>query len=195
MSSQHIASDVKSQMRKMLDDAWCDDDILAVSAKTGFGCDTLLERILDTAPPPKSDEPQLMFKGLLFDMFFHPIKGGRVAVHSERWRIAFGLASDVLTVFEVGILAPGMMPTDCLRAGRLCVCQRQEYIANFALETRYLRRTAPNCRSPLTVSRVRSPWSLPECSQRVWMSRISSRRRCSGSTGGANKKEPKTLFR
>ena len=125
VSSQHIVSDVKSQMRKMLDDAWCDDDILEVSAKTGFGCDTLLERILDTIPPPKSDEPHLTFKGLLFDMFFHPIKGAVLLCTAKdgelrrRQKIAFGHASDVLTVSEAGILAPGMMPTDCLRAGQV----------------------------------------------------------------------------
>lgn len=46
------------------------DKIHLISAKTGFGVDTLLKRIVEEIPPPKIILQTNKFKGFLVDSFF-----------------------------------------------------------------------------------------------------------------------------
>ena len=50
------------------------DEIIEVSAKTGMGVETILERIIKQIPPPKGD-PDAPLQALIFDSVFNSFRG------------------------------------------------------------------------------------------------------------------------
>ena len=51
-----------------------EEEIICVSAKTGYGIDTLIEAIIKRVPPPKKQEDEKL-KCLIFDSYFDPYRG------------------------------------------------------------------------------------------------------------------------
>ncbi len=67
-----MPEDVKDQI---VDLVGCKrDDIIEASAKTGMGIDTILERIVNTIPPPAGD-PEAPLQALIFDSIFNSFRG------------------------------------------------------------------------------------------------------------------------
>jgi GTP-binding protein LepA len=67
-----MVEEVKDQIVDLLG---CDhDEILAVSAKTGFGIDQVLDAIVKRIPAPKGD-PEAPLQALIFDSLFNPFRG------------------------------------------------------------------------------------------------------------------------
>ena len=67
-----MPEDVKDQI---VDLVGCKrEDIIEASAKTGMGIDTILERIVNTVPPPAGD-PEAPLQALIFDSIFNSFRG------------------------------------------------------------------------------------------------------------------------
>lgn len=67
-----MVEEVKDQIVDLLG---CDhNEILAVSAKTGYGIDEVLEAIINRIPPPSGD-PDAPLQALIFDSLFNPFRG------------------------------------------------------------------------------------------------------------------------
>ena len=67
-----MVEEVKDQIVDLLG---CDhDEILAVSAKTGYGIDEVLDAIVTRIPCPKGD-PNAPLQALIFDSLFNPFRG------------------------------------------------------------------------------------------------------------------------
>ncbi len=112
--------EVKDEIEEMIGiDA---EEAPRVSAKAGIGIEELLEAIVDKIPPP-SGNPEGVLKALIFDSIYDNYKG--VVIYT---RIFDGIvkAGDVIRlmntkkkyeVTEVGVMAPGHLPVNYLRAG------------------------------------------------------------------------------
>ncbi|MEK9170841.1 MAG: GTP-binding protein, partial [Patescibacteria group bacterium] len=67
---------LKQEIAKLIDQK--SEEILAVSAKTGFNAEKILEKIIKEFPAPKIDSPsngQKLFRALVFDSHFDAYKG------------------------------------------------------------------------------------------------------------------------
>lgn len=99
-----------------------EDDILTISAKTGEGVDEVLEAIAKRVPPPEVDKEKPL-RALIFDSHYDSYKGviaytrvfdGVVNLNDRILMMANGVK---VTPVEVGIFAPGLVPTGKLEAG------------------------------------------------------------------------------
>ncbi len=99
-------------------------DVLPVSAKTGDGVDTLLERLVERVPPP-SGQPEGPPRALIFDSHYDAFKGviayvrvvdGRLKANDLLWLMATKREVDPL---EIGVFRPGMVSTKALQAGEV----------------------------------------------------------------------------
>ncbi len=97
-------------------------DILTISAKTGEGVDKVLEAIAKRVPPPEVDKEKPL-RALIFDSHYDSYKGviaytrvfdGVVNLNDRILMMANGVK---VTPVEVGIFAPGLVPTGKLEAG------------------------------------------------------------------------------
>ncbi|KEP60125.1 UNVERIFIED_CONTAM: GTP-binding protein lepA, putative [Hammondia hammondi] len=101
-----------------------EEDVLAVSAKTGQGIDDLLQAIVEKIPPPQGDE-KAPVKGLIFDSWFDAKKGIvqlvalKEGVLKPRMTLVAAHARKAIQVKEVGILHPFMTQTKALKAGQV----------------------------------------------------------------------------
>ncbi len=99
------------------------DDPLLVSAKTGVGCEDVLEAIVKRIPPPKTRGVDAPLRALVFDSVFDEFRGVITYVRVMDGSVAPGqsvkfMGSDVTTtIHEVGIFSPGKKPKDKLVAG------------------------------------------------------------------------------
>ena len=93
-----------------------------ISAKEGTGIDDLLEAVVKTIPAPSGDTDKPL-KALIFDSIYDNYKGvvifvrvfdGMVKVGDTMKLMASGKSYEVT---EVGVMAPGHVPTKYLRAG------------------------------------------------------------------------------
>ncbi len=100
------------------------NDILRVSAKTGQGVDSVLEKIITAIPAPSGDKKEPL-QALIFDSQYNSYRGvvGLIRVVSGRLRkgmkIKFMAERTISEVEEVGIFGPGMIKKDCLSAGEV----------------------------------------------------------------------------
>ena len=93
-----------------------------VSAKEGTGIGELLEAVVKTIPAPAGD-PDKPLKALIFDSVYDNYKG--VVIYTRIFDGEIKLGDDILLmntgkkyeVTEVGVMAPGHVPTKSLRAG------------------------------------------------------------------------------
>ena len=98
------------------------EDAPMISAKEGTGITELLEAVVDTIPAPSGDTDKPL-KALIFDSKYDNYKGvvifvrvfdGKVQVGDTMKLMASGKSYEVT---EVGVMAPGHVPTKYLRAG------------------------------------------------------------------------------
>ncbi|MFD2829538.1 translation elongation factor 4 [Corticicoccus populi] len=98
------------------------DDVIQASAKANIGIEEILERIVETVPPPKGDIDAPL-KALIFDSVFDPYKGVissiRIVEGSVKAgdRIKMMATGKEFEVTEVGINTPKPMPVDELSVG------------------------------------------------------------------------------
>lgn len=100
------------------------EDILQISAKTGMGVDTVLERIVDEVPAPKhSDAPET--RALIFDSYYDDYRGVILYVRVFDGEIAKGAQIKMFNTgvnglaLELGALKPDMTPGQSLKAGEI----------------------------------------------------------------------------
>lgn len=109
-------------------------DALLVSAKTGEGCDKILEAVVEKIPPPKGD-PEAPLRALIFDSHFDAYRGavayvrvvdGRMRVGSKIKMMSTGA---VYEVTELGVFRPRMAPVDALGPGEVgCVIAQMKNV-------------------------------------------------------------------
>jgi GTP-binding protein LepA len=100
------------------------EDILQISAKTGQGVETVLDKIIDEIPAPKSSEsPET--RALIFDSYYDDYRGvilyvrvfdGAIAKNAQVKMMATSAAGLAL---EVGSLQPDMKPGQKLESGEI----------------------------------------------------------------------------
>lgn len=121
------AADVEKVQNQIINLLGCKaEDIIPVSAKTGFNIDKILDRIIETAPAPrKPANTSNATRALIFDSYFDDYRGvvlyvrifeGAIDKNSEIKMMATGVNGLAL---EVGALKPKMTPTASLREGEI----------------------------------------------------------------------------
>lgn len=99
-----------------------EDEIIAISAKTGLGVDLVLEAVAKRVPPPVIDTEKPL-RALIFDSHYDSYKGviayARIfdGVVNASDRILMMANGVKVTPVEVGVFAPGLVPTGKLEAG------------------------------------------------------------------------------
>jgi GTP-binding protein LepA len=99
-----------------------EEEIIAISAKTGLGVDRVLEAVARRVPPPTIDKEKPL-RALIFDSHYDSYKGviayTRVfdGVVSATDRILMMANGVKVTPVEVGVFAPNLVPTGRLEAG------------------------------------------------------------------------------
>jgi GTP-binding protein LepA len=98
------------------------DEVVRVSAKSGFGVDELLETVISSLPPPEGDTAAPL-RALVFDSYYDTYRGVVALIRVVDGEIAEGdsiafMANGVkLTVDEIGVRRPSMERTGRLGAG------------------------------------------------------------------------------
>lgn len=131
------------------------EDILHMSAKTGQGVDRLLEKVVESIPPP-TGQVDMPLRALIFDSYFDDYRGvilyvrivdGAVNKTDTIYMMATGAAGVAL---EVGILKPDMHPGHSLNTGEI------GYIVTNLRSTREAR-----VGDTVTLAKNRAETSLP----------------------------------
>jgi len=112
-------------IHQIVDLIGCDEeDVLKVSAKSGLGCDHLLEEIVRRVPAPKGD-PAAPFRALVFDSLYDNYRGAVAYVRVVDGEISGGTEvrsmhepKDFL-IDEVGTLTLKRIPGSILKAGEV----------------------------------------------------------------------------
>ena len=100
------------------------ENAVEVSAKTGFGVDELLERIVSDIPAPSGD-PDAPFKALIFDSYYDSYRGVVILVRVKEGSIKVGdkiylmAAKKEYLVTELGIRTPEEIKTKELTCGQV----------------------------------------------------------------------------
>jgi GTP-binding protein LepA len=90
-------------------------DALEISAKTGFGVDTVLEAIVTRLPPPKTGDPDKPLKALLVDAYYDTYLGVVVIVRivdgtlKKRQQVQMMKTGAHYTLDRVGVFRPGKL--------------------------------------------------------------------------------------
>lgn len=119
------AADVPRVKKELISLLGCsEDEILAISAKTGQGVERLLDRVIEVVDPPKGKD-KADSRALIFDSFYDEYRGvilyvrvfdGSIGKNSEIEMIATKAKGDAL---EVGALSPAMKPSSELNTGEI----------------------------------------------------------------------------
>ncbi|MBI82230.1 MAG: elongation factor 4 [Planctomycetaceae bacterium] len=100
------------------------DEIVKVSAKTGFGIDELLRAIIDHIPAPQG-RPEAPLQAMVFDSHYDEYRGAITYVRimngtvQRGQKIRFLRGGTVHEVHEIGQFVPGPRPTEQLAAGQV----------------------------------------------------------------------------
>ncbi|MFJ3820136.1 translation elongation factor 4 [Streptomyces nodosus] len=103
----------------------CDpDDVLKVSAKTGLGVETLLDKVVDQIPAPVgvADAPA---RAMIFDSVYDSYRGVVTYVRvvdgqlNRRERIRMMSTNATHELLEIGVSSPEMLPADGLGVGEV----------------------------------------------------------------------------
>ena len=101
------------------------DDPLLVSAKTGQGCEAVLDAIVKRIPPPETRGIDAPLRALVFDSVFDEFRGVITYVRIVDGFIKAGMGVTFLsngvttTVHEVGVFSPNKRPCERLEAGQV----------------------------------------------------------------------------
>ncbi len=130
------------------------ETIHRVSGKTGQGVEGLLEAVINFVPAPRSTDPNLKFRGLIFDSFYHEHKGivaevrvidGSLKHFDDAYLIAsdtkfknkelghFGpelRSDDIITAGQIGYVATGLKDPGLLKIGDTMLAAQQWPIPN-----------------------------------------------------------------
>lgn len=93
-----------------------------ISAKTGLGCDAVLEAIVKHVPPPTGDE-NAPLKALIFDAYYDNYRGAICFVRVMQGTVKAGMRMRLMAsgaefdIVEVGTFRPGYLPCAQLQAG------------------------------------------------------------------------------
>lgn len=119
------AADVARTKQEIVQLVGCrEDEILAVSGKTGEGVEALLQAIIDRVPPPRgnADAP---LRALIFDSRFDDYKGviasvrivdGSITRRQKIQMLGTGVRAEAE---EVGIYTPALQPKETLETGMI----------------------------------------------------------------------------
>lgn len=121
------AADVERVQNQIINLLGCKaEDIIPVSAKTGFNIEKILDRIIETAPAPRRPHDKSnATRALIFDSYFDDYRGvvlyvrvfdGVIDKNSEIKMMATNTNGLAL---EVGALTPKMLPTPHLTEGEI----------------------------------------------------------------------------
>lgn len=100
-----------------------EDEILAVSAKTGEGVERVLQEIVDKISPPKSESED--FKALIFDSVFDEYKGVIAYIRVVSGELKIGDKVKLLATknrgeaIDIGYFKPDLRKSDRLSAGEI----------------------------------------------------------------------------
>jgi GTP-binding protein LepA len=100
------------------------DEVLKVSAKTGFGVEELLNAIVDQVPPPHGDLAAPA-RALIFDSVYDTYRGVVTYVRvvdgrlTKRERLLMMSTGSVHETLEVGVISPEPIPSEGLGAGEV----------------------------------------------------------------------------
>lgn len=101
-----------------------ESDIIAVSGKTGYNVDKVLDRLVEEAPAPVGD-PGAPLRAVIFDSYFDDYRGVVLYVRIvdgvlEKGQAIYMMAAKSESIaFEVGALTPKMTPTAKLGTGEI----------------------------------------------------------------------------
>lgn len=113
-------------VKKQIEDVLCieAERVIAVSAKTGFGINDVLERIVEEIPPPNRPDNSTL-TALVFDSYYDTYRGVMVylriisgEVHRKQF-VKYLATGKECEVIEVGHFTPNATATDVLRAGEV----------------------------------------------------------------------------
>ena len=113
----------KCKMELMKTFGFKEDEIIMVSAKTGYGIDKVVEAIIDRVPSPKHHDDKL--KCLIFDSYFDPYRGVIALVRVVSGKLT---NKDKIMMFNNGALydvtmlgyhTPNEVECDCLEEGEV----------------------------------------------------------------------------
>lgn len=100
------------------------EEILQISAKTGMGVETVLDKIISDIPSPKGDET-LATRALIFDSYYDDYRGVILYVRTFDGKISKGDQIQMVATgsqglaLEVGALKPQMSALPALNAGEI----------------------------------------------------------------------------
>ena len=100
------------------------DDVVRISAKTGEGVETLIERLVEEVPAPQGD-PDAALRALVFDSYFDAYRGVVCYVRvvdghlSSGQRLRFMATGEVHDATEIGVLTPDTEPVGALGPGEV----------------------------------------------------------------------------
>lgn len=120
------AADVERVSSEIIDLLGCKkEDILLVSAKTGQGVESVLERIVSDIPPPSGDDASVAPRALIFDSYYDDYRGVVLYVRmadgsiKKDDHIQMLATSSKGAALEVGALRPDMSPDKILSTGEI----------------------------------------------------------------------------
>ncbi|MDR3072370.1 MAG: translation elongation factor 4, partial [Clostridiales Family XIII bacterium] len=124
-------------------------DAPLVSAKEGIGIEDVLEDIVKHVPPPKGD-PNASLKALIFDSYYDNYRGVIIytrifdGVLSKGDMIRLMNSQKDYEVTEVGVYAPGPIPTGRLEAGEVgYICAAIKQVADARVGDTITHKNAP----------------------------------------------------
>jgi len=119
------SADIESTKHQIEDVIGLDaHEALLTSAKIGQGAPELLEAIVTRVPPPKGDR-EAPLRALIFDAIYNSYRGVIIYIRVMEGVIATGMRVTMMSnglkydVAELGVLTPGLRPTERLEAGEV----------------------------------------------------------------------------
>jgi len=119
------AADVPEAKRQIEDIIGIDaSDAVCCSAKTGVGCDEILEQIIEKVPPPPEPKDDLL-RALIFDSHYDTYRGVMIYIRVMSGEIRKGSLIRMLAInktyeiLEVGVFTPSETAVDSLRPGEV----------------------------------------------------------------------------
>ena len=126
LNKMDMASAMPDEVKdQIVDLIGCDrNDIIEASGRTGMGVDLILERIVNSIPPPKGD-PDAPLQALIFDSVFNSFRGiiayFKIVNGTLRTgdKVKFYNTGKKYDADEIGVLKIRQEPRECLSAGNV----------------------------------------------------------------------------